>query len=116
MIDAYKEGVKALEEGDALFAAKKFNEAEILFPQSKWAPKSLLMAAYSYYTQDYYFDAIYELERFIKIYPKDKRLPIINYSPKPFDLIFFPSSTLHYTVPFSSDEERHCISFDVQPR
>ena len=74
MIDAYKEGVKALEEGDVLFAAKKFNEAEILFPQSKWAPKSLLMAAYSYYVQDYYYDAISELDRFIKNYPKNKRL------------------------------------------
>ena len=74
MIDAYKEGVKALEEGDVLFAAKKFNEAEILFPQSEWAPKSVLMAAYSYYVQDYYYDAISELDRFIKNYPKDKRL------------------------------------------
>ena len=74
MIDAYKEGVKALEEGDVLFAAKKFNEAEILFPQSIWAPKSILMAAYSYYTQDYYYDAISELDRFIKNYPKDERL------------------------------------------
>jgi outer membrane protein assembly factor BamD len=74
MIDAYKEGVKALEEGDVLFAAKKFNEAEILFPQSQWAPKSVLMAAYSYYVQDYYYDAISELDRFIKNYPKDKRL------------------------------------------
>ena len=74
MIDAYKEGVKALEEGDVLFAAKKFNEAEILFPQSEWAPKSILMAAYSYYVQDYYYDAISELDRFIKNYPKDKRL------------------------------------------
>ena len=74
MIDAYKEGVKALEEGDVLFAAKKFNEAEILFPQSEWASKSILMAAYSYYTQDYYYDAISELERFIKSYPKDERL------------------------------------------
>ena len=74
MIDAYKEGVKALEEGDVLFAAKKFNEAEILFPQSEWAPKSVLMAAYSYYSQDYYYDTISELERFIKKYPKDKRL------------------------------------------
>jgi len=74
MIDAYKEGVKALEEGDVLFAAKKFNEAEILFPQSVWASKSILMAAYSYYTQDYYYDAISELDRFIKKYPKDKRL------------------------------------------
>jgi len=74
MIDAYKEGVKALEEGDVLFAAKKFNEAEILFPQSEWAPKSILMAAYSYYVQDYYYDAISELDRFIKNYPKNKRL------------------------------------------
>jgi outer membrane protein assembly factor BamD len=74
MIDAYKEGVKALEKGDVLFAAKKFNEAEILFPQSKWAPKSLLMAAYSYYVQDYYYDAIFELDRFIKNYPKNERL------------------------------------------
>ena len=74
MIDAYKEGVKAFEEGDVLFAAKKFNEAEILYPQSEWAPRSVLMAAYSYYSQDYYFDAISELERFIKKYPKHRRL------------------------------------------
>ena len=79
MIDAYKEGVKALEEGDVLFAAKKFNEAEILFPQSEWASKSILMAAYAYYTQDYYYDAISELERFIKSYPKDKRLSYAHF-------------------------------------
>ena len=74
MIEAYKEGIKALKESDVLYAAKKFNEAEILFPQSIWAPKSVLMAAYSYYSQDYYHDAIFELERFIKTYPQDKRL------------------------------------------
>ena len=34
MIDAYKEGLKELDKGDALYAAKKFNEAEVLFPQS----------------------------------------------------------------------------------
>ena len=33
MIEAYKEGLKELKTGDVLFAAKKFNEAEILFPQ-----------------------------------------------------------------------------------
>jgi outer membrane protein assembly factor BamD len=32
------------------------------------------MAAYSYYSQDYYGDAIAELDRFIKIYPKHKNL------------------------------------------
>ncbi len=79
MIDAYKEGVKAFEEGDSLFAAKKFNEAEILFPQSEWAPKSILMAAYAYYYQDYYWDAISELERFIKKYPKNKRLDYAHF-------------------------------------
>ncbi len=68
VLEAYEEGLKSLKEGDAIFASKKFNEAETLFPQSKWAPKSSLMAAYSYYSQDYYEDSILELERFIKIY------------------------------------------------
>jgi len=69
MIEAYNEGLKELERGDVLFAAKKFNEAEILFPQSDYAPRAALMAAYSYYTQDYYGDAIAELDRFIRVYP-----------------------------------------------
>ena len=68
VVEAYREGLSALEGGDVLYAAKKFNEAEMLFPQSEFAPKSALMAAYSYYVQDYYGDAISELERFIKIY------------------------------------------------
>ena len=79
VVEAYKEGLVSLEEGDVLFAAKKFNEAEILFPQSIWAPKSALMAAYSYYTQDYYLDAIAELERFIKVYPSHKNLDYAYY-------------------------------------
>ena len=42
MIIAYKEGMKQLELGDALYASKKFDEAEILFPQSIWATKASL--------------------------------------------------------------------------
>ena len=79
MIDSYKEGIKALEENDVLFAAKKFNEAELVYPQSDWAPKSALMSAYSYYIQDYYGDAIFELNRFIKTYPKDLRLSYAHF-------------------------------------
>ena len=79
VLEAYEEGLKYLEAGDVLFAAKKFNEAEMLFPQSKWAPKSALMAAYSYYTQDYYLDAVAELERFIKLYPNNKNLDYVYY-------------------------------------
>ena len=79
VLEAYQEGLTSLEQGDVLFAARKFNEVEILFPQSIWAPKSALMAAYSYYKQDYYGDAIAELERFIKIYPYDKNLDYAYY-------------------------------------
>jgi len=79
VLEAYEEGKKSLEDGDVLFAAKKFNEAEILFPQSKWAPKSALMAAYAYYSQDYYSDSIAELKRFIKIYPIDYNLDYAYY-------------------------------------
>ena len=79
VLAAYEEGMKALNEGDVIFAAKKFNEAEILFPQSDWAPKSALMAAYSYYTQDYYNDAVSELFRFIKVYPNYKDLDYVYY-------------------------------------
>ncbi len=79
MIDSFKKGIKALEEGDALFAAKSFNEAEILFPQSAWAPKSSLMAAYSYYAFDYYEDAIFELERYLKVYPNNKNLDYAHF-------------------------------------
>ena len=79
VLEAYQEGMKSLDQGDVLFAAKKFNEVEILFPQSEWAPKSALMAAYSYYVQDYYGDAIAELDRFIRIYPLHKNIDYAYY-------------------------------------
>ena len=79
MISAYKEGLDFLDKNDGLSAAKKFNEAELLFPQSEWAPKSALMAAYSYYAYNYYGDSIYELEQFIKKYPKDERISYANF-------------------------------------
>ena len=79
VLEAYQEGMRFLEEGDVLYAADKFNEAELLFPQSEWAPKSALMAAYAYYSQDYLKDAIAELDRFLKIYPKHKNLDYVYY-------------------------------------
>ena len=79
VLAAYEEGMRALNENDVIYAAKKFNEAEILFPQSTWAPKSALMASYSYYKQDYYGDAIAELKRFLKVYPKHKNISYAYY-------------------------------------
>ena len=77
--EAYEEGLNSLKQGDVLFAARKFNEAEILFPQSEWAPKASLMAAYAYYSQDYYGNAIAELERYIKIYSKNENIDYAYY-------------------------------------
>ena len=79
MIKTYKEALDALDSGDAFFASKKFNEVEILFPQSEWAPKASLMSAYSYWTQQYYSNSIDELERFIKLYSNNSNLDYAYY-------------------------------------
>ena len=79
MITAYKEGYKALEEGDPYFAAKKFLEAELLFPQSEWTSRSALMASYSFYLQNYYTESLSNLERYLKTYPTDKDLAYAHY-------------------------------------
>ena len=79
MISSYNEAYKSLREGDPFFAAKKFLEAELLYPQSTWAPKASLMASYSYYMQNYYTEATLNLERYLKTYPNDKNLPYAHY-------------------------------------
>jgi len=79
MITTYKEGLQNINEGDYFYGAKKFLESELLFPQSDWAPRSALMASYSYYIDSYYDEAIFNLERFIKTYPNDKRMSYAYY-------------------------------------
>ena len=78
-ISSYNAAYKALTEGDPFFAAKKFLEAELLYPQSIWAPRSALMASYSYYMQNYYTEAMINLERYLKTYPNDKNLSYAHY-------------------------------------
>jgi outer membrane protein assembly factor BamD len=79
MLATYEEAYKALDEGDPYYAAKKFLEAELLFPQSDWAPRSALMAAYSFYLQNYYSEALSNLERYLKTYPNDKNTVYAHY-------------------------------------
>ena len=98
MILAYKEGMRQLEKGDALYASKKFDEAEILFPQSIWATKASLMSAYALYSQNYYDDAIFNLERHIRNYPKDK------------DLVY-----AHYLIAICYFEQLHDEKKDLKP-
>ncbi len=65
MIEVYKQGIEEFEKGDVIFAGRKFSEAELLFPQSIWAPRAVLMSAYGYFSQGYYNYAINDLERFL---------------------------------------------------
>ena len=73
MIKAYNDGLKELDKEDPIYAAKKFNEAELLYPQSIWAPRAALMAAYSYFSFLYYSDAVLELEKFLDKYKNHPR-------------------------------------------
>ena len=127
MISAYENGMNLFEIGDYFAASKKFLEAEILFPQSQWAPKSVLMASYSYYMQSYYSLAIENIKRYFKTYPNDKNKAYAHYllaicyyetiegekkdlaplilSKKEFDFIIknFPNSDYAYDAKFKID-------------
>ena len=77
MIEVYNQAMEEFEKGDVIFAGKKFSEAELLYPQSIWAPRAVLMSAYGFFSQGYYKDAINDLERFIIKY---KFHPQIDYA------------------------------------
>jgi len=79
MISTYKIGMESFKKGDYFFASKKFLESELLFPQSEWAAKSVLMASYSYYMQDYYSEAVFNLERYLSTYPNDESIAYGHY-------------------------------------
>jgi uncharacterized protein (TIGR02466 family) len=41
--------------------------------------------------------------------------PVAQIMPKVGDIVLFPSSLFHRTIPFSSNEARICIAFDLKP-
>ena len=75
----YAEAVKALLDGDAFYAGKKFKEIESLMPQDKYASKASLMAAYADYSRNAYSFAIFALERHLNNYPADENIPYVHY-------------------------------------
>ena len=49
-------------------------------------------------------------------YPqKHSNFPVGIASPSVGDIVLFPSSLFHRTIPFNSNEERICIAFDLKP-
>lgn len=50
-------------------------------------------------------------------YPKrHDNFPAIMKEPQVGDIILFPSSLFHRTIPFNSSSERICIAFDIKPK
>ena len=79
VVAIYGEALEALKRGDAFFAGKKFREVESLLPQTEWAAKASLMAAYSEYSRNSYIESVFGLERYIKNYPADKNITYAHY-------------------------------------
>tara|TARA_B100001250_G_C19806372_1_gene793508 strand:- start:2335 stop:3180 length:846 start_codon:yes stop_codon:yes gene_type:complete len=77
--EIYKEAVDAMNDGDILFASKKFSEAELILPQIEFSAKASLMSSYCLYSINFYDEAMESLEKFISKYPADKNIPYAHY-------------------------------------
>ena len=52
----------------------------------------------------------------LNMHPKNQqKFPVANILPKVGDILLFPSSLFHRTIPFNSNQERVCIAFDLKP-
>ncbi len=65
----YNQAATAMEEGRNVEAARLFEEVDRQYPYSQWATKAELMAAYSYYKEMRYDEAVISLDRFIELHP-----------------------------------------------
>ena len=60
-------------------AAEVFEKVETDHPYSKWAVKSKLMGAFSYYKEEKYDDAVLAIDRYLKYHPGNKDVPYALY-------------------------------------
>ena len=75
----YKEALRAMDEGDILYAARKVSEAEGLMTKIEFSAKASLMSSYCLYLINFYEEALEGLERFVKNYPADKNITYAHY-------------------------------------
>lgn len=69
--ELYNNGLDALQKGNYKEATDQFDEVERQHPYSIWATKAQLMAAYAYYQNNRYDDAVAGLDRFIELHPSN---------------------------------------------
>ena len=72
--ETYREAVEAMNLGQYFYASKKFSEAESGFKNVELSAKSAIMSIFSLYGINFYSQAVENLERYLKTYPKDKNI------------------------------------------
>ncbi len=77
--ELYSDAFDAMQAEEYVTAARLFDEVERQHPYSSWATQAQLMAAYAYYQQNAYDDAIIALERFIELHPSHRNAAYAYY-------------------------------------
>ena len=75
----YEEGLNAMQRNEFFFAAQKFSEAEKILPRIEDAGKALLMSGFCYYSINFYDEAQFSLENYLKKYPAGKDVEYASY-------------------------------------
>lgn len=75
----YMTGYQNFKDKNYAEAAQYFDEIERQHPYSVWSPRAQIMAAYVYYTENKYDDAILTLDRFIQLHPGNRNIAYAYY-------------------------------------
>ncbi len=77
--EIYNAALDKLQAGEYQESALQFDEVERQHPYSVWASKAQIMAAYAYYQNNKYDDAINALDRFIQLHPGSQDIEYAYY-------------------------------------
>lgn len=77
--EIYNAAHEELALGNYILATQEFDEVERQHPYSLWARRAMVMAAYSYYLQNKYDEAIATARRFLALYPGNKQASYAYY-------------------------------------
>lgn len=68
----YNKAADLMDKENYVAAAKAFEDVDRQYPYSQWATKAEMMAAYAYYKNMNYDDAISSLDRYVELHPGNK--------------------------------------------
>ena len=77
--ELYNAAMNDLQANRYAAAARSFDEVERQHPYSFWATRAQLMAAYAYYQDNSYDDAVLAAERFIRLHPGNRDVDYAYY-------------------------------------